>query len=486
MVYLIEIEFMKIRNASAVPSRRHRSILLAASLAWVVDASPQSTPQSNEELKKRIDELDQQVRILQRQLELDKDASTETGKRAPVVSAGANGFTIRSADTNFVLKLRGYVQADARFFPNDNASGSVNDAFLMRRVRPIIEGTVFENFDYRLMLDFGSGLTSSGSNVGFTQDACVTARLWPEFQIQAGKFKEPVGLERLQSGASILFVERGYPTQIAPNRDVGVQLQGEIGGGLFSYAAGIFNGVADGGSGDIETSDDEKDFAGRIFSHPFKNSNDRALQGLGIGVSGTFGNQEGALRNYVTPGQQRFFSYRTGAGTNAAAANVVANGDHWRISPQAYYYLGPFGLLGEYIISEHTVGRTAGGPATVVSLRNTAWQIAASYILTGEDNSFKPLVPRNPFTIGNPGWGAWEAKARVGKLRIDDNTFPLYANPATSARSAFSWAVGLNWHLNKNIKLQLDYEQTEFDDGALNPFTANGEKAVLTRAQFSF
>src|SRR5690606_10458897 len=119
----------------------------------------------------------------------------------------------------------------------------------------------------------------------FLQDAYVNARFWPEFQIQAGKFKEPVSLERLQSGANLLFIERSYPSQIAPNRDVGVQLHGELLGGSLNYQVGVFNGVADGGSGDVDTADDDKDIAARIFAHPFKNTDIEALQGLGIGVA---------------------------------------------------------------------------------------------------------------------------------------------------------------------------------------------------------
>src|SRR5262245_55543498 len=98
--------------------------------------TPRVAAQAQEELRKRVDDLEQQLRILKRQLELDKESSVEKAKSTPIITAGSSGFTIRSPDTNFVLKVRGYVQADARFFPNDNSSGTSNDTFLMRRVRP--------------------------------------------------------------------------------------------------------------------------------------------------------------------------------------------------------------------------------------------------------------------------------------------------------------------------------------------------------------
>src|SRR5436190_486285 len=106
---------------------------------------------AQEDLRSKVEELEQQLRIVKRQIEVDKETAGEKSKTTPVVSAGASGFSIRSADTNFVLKIRGYIQADGRFFPGDNNPTAPNDTFLLRRVRPIFEGTVFEKFDYRLM-----------------------------------------------------------------------------------------------------------------------------------------------------------------------------------------------------------------------------------------------------------------------------------------------------------------------------------------------
>lgn len=432
----------------------------------------------------RLESLEQQLKVIDRKNEIAAEAAAERAKTASAFSIGASGFTFRSADTNFVLKVRGYVQADGRFYPDDSAAGTVNDSFLLRRVRPILEGTLYNNFDYRVMLDFGQNASSSAANNGFVQDAYLNWRLWPEFQIQAGKFKEPVGLERLQSGANLLFIERSYPTQFLPNRDTGVQLQGELFNGTLAYQAGLFNGVANGGSGDFDAADDDKDFAGRIFAQPFKNGENDWLRGVGLGVSGTYGNQEGALRNVTSPGQQRAFAYRSGAGTNAATANVVADGSLWRVSPQAWYYKGPFGLVAEYALVNQTVRRDDGA-RTFAELEHNAWQVSASYFLTGEDNSFKAVAPRTPFTLGGEGWGAWELAAQVSQFDLDDATYPTFANAASSAAGATSWGVGVNWHLNRSVKLSLNYEQTDFDGGT-SPLLANGEKVILTRAQVSF
>lgn len=104
--------------------------------------------------------------------------------------------------------------------------------------------------------------------------------------MRIGKFKPFVGLERLQSGSDIKFIERSYVSNnILPNRDLGVSLYGVVADKKVNYAVGIFNGVRDGGEN--FTSQDEnnaKDFTARIFTTPFAGTESK-LSGLGLSVS---------------------------------------------------------------------------------------------------------------------------------------------------------------------------------------------------------
>lgn len=427
----------------------------------------------------KIDQLDQEIRILKRQRELDQEQAQQAAQKAkktPILQADDKGFGFKSTDGNFQLKLRGYVQADARFYLDDDAK-TASDTFLLRRVRPILEGTLFKDFGFRIMPDFGGGTT-------VLQDTYLEWKHWSWLQVRAGKFKEPVGLERLQSGTDILFVERAFPTSLVPNRDVGLQLSGDVADGVVSYAVGVFNGVVDGGSSDGDNGDD-KDLAARLFVQPFKKTDIEPLQGLGLGVAGTIGVQRGAtnatnLASYKTAGQQTFFSYRSGTG------GTFANGRRSRIVPQVYYAWGRLGLLGEYVISEQDVQRAA----TKATLQNTAWQVAGSFLLTDDQASFKGVNPKKPFDLKNGGWGAWELVARYSVLDVDNDTFSggaaSFANPATSASRASAWSVGLNWYLNKNFRAYLDYEQTWFDGGAAGGADRPDEKVLFTRLQVSF
>ena len=58
----------------------------------------------------------------------------------------------------------------------ENDEGA-NDTFLIRRARPILEGTLFDVVDFRLMPDFGGSGTSSSATATL-QDAWVNFRPW--------------------------------------------------------------------------------------------------------------------------------------------------------------------------------------------------------------------------------------------------------------------------------------------------------------------
>lgn len=425
-----------------------------------------------------VQNLDQQVRILQRQRELDQDAAVAKAATAPKLTLGANGFSFSSADSNFVTQIHGLVQLDSRTFFRDGGVNG-NDGFLLRRARPIFSGTVFRNFDYNFTPDFG------GSTVQI-QDAYVTYRFAPEFQIQAGKFKSPVGLEHLQSDPVTSFNERSLVSQLVPNRDLGLALKGDLIGGAVSYTLGLFNGAPDYSGTAVNTSfQDNRAFAGRIFFQPWKNTDVNALRGLGFGVGGSYqvnhpatNSATGLTPGYTTDGQQKFFSY---------SAGVNANGPTWRISPQAYYYYGPFGLLGEYAVSDQEVTKAAKSG----DLQNTAWQISGGWVLTGEDASYTGITPRSPFDPRKNQWGALQLVARYAALDVDDEAFKQgFANPAKSADTATAWAVGLNWYLNKNIRANLSFSQTAFGGftgkAAPGAVPAQNENVLFTRVQLSF
>jgi phosphate-selective porin OprO and OprP len=432
------------------------------------ESEPQIAVNTNQA---QVQELDQKVRILERQRELDKEDAAAAAKTQPRLKLDASGFTLSSADTNFAISLHGLVQLDSRtFFADHNIA---NSGFLLRRARPIITGTVFHDFDFNFTPDFG------GSTVQI-QDAYLNYRFLPGWQLQGGKFKSPVGLEQLQSDTFVFLNERSLVTDLVPNRDLGVELHGDLFGGTVSYAAGIFNGAPDYNGTTVNSdSDNDKALAGRLFFQPWKNTDVDWLWGLGFGVGGSYESDRngaaGLTPGYTTDGQQKFFAYTNG---------VVANGQHWRVSPQGYYYHGPFGILGEYVVSDQDVKNGAA----LADLQNTAWEVSASWVLTGEDASYNGVTPRHPFNLHSGGWGAWQVVGRYEELNVDKSAFPTFASDTASASSAHAWSAGLNWYLNRNVRVNASFSHTVFSGytGAIPAVPAQAENVVFTRMQLAF
>jgi phosphate-selective porin OprO/OprP len=442
-------------------------------------AAQPATPPAD--LDSRVKELEETVRQLREQLQqlqqaprptvdpaqIQKAVDDRLKQQKPVASA-QSGFTLQSADGDFTLRVGGLLQASSRWFPANGGDTGAN-SFYLRRARPILEGTVYKNIGFRLMPDFGLGAT-------VIQDGYLDLKYWPQAQLRLGKFKEPISIERLQSAADVQFVERSIANLLAPNRDVGAQLSGDLSQGTVGYQFGVFNGVNDGGSSDGDN-DDGKDIAARLFLQPFKNKTGSAAQGLGFGVAGSLGRQKDPLSTvqYRTSGRSTFFKY------DAAA---VGNGERRRIVPQLNYYVGPFGLMGEYIDSKQAVRKGT----TRADLSNTGWFLQASYLLTGEKAGYRSPTPAKPFDPSKHQWGAWELAARYAKVNVDNDAFRLgLADPAASASDARAFTLGINWYLNKALKAQFNWERTDFNRRIkFGTDQRDHENVLLTQFQLAF
>jgi phosphate-selective porin OprO/OprP len=418
----------------------------------------------------RLEAVEQRTRTLEKQLAAAQAAATSP-RSTTTFQTDDGGFAITSGDRQYQLRIKGLLQVDGRRIFGDDTLGMNVNTFLIRRARPILAGTVLGLVDFNLTPDFGN-------NSVVLYDAYADIHPFPWLRLRVGKFKPPVGLERLQSDADMTFIERSLIANLSTSRDVGFQIYGDI-AGVVRYEGAVLNGNANSANTDID-SDNAKTFAGRIFIQPF-NAGLKAFGRLGLGIAAETGNERGSatntwLGNFKSGSQSTIFSYLT----TTTATTVFSQGRHTRINPQAYYYFGPFGLLFDWIKEHQGVANSVGTGA----LNNSAGNIVADFVIGG-DASYEGVKPHHVLDVANGGYGALEIGARYNWLDVDKAAFPTSGDPNKSVNRARAFGVALNWQLSRVLKAGADYEETWFDGGAKGA-NRKTEKVGLARFQVAF
>ena len=218
-------------------------------------------------------------------------------------------------------------------------------------------------------------------------------------------------------------------------------------------------------------------WSGRILLQPFRTQKASPLSGLAVGVAGSRGTHRGAsgssfLPAYRTPSQRSVFAYR---------GDAFADGRHTRIAPHGYWYFKRAGVLAEYLRSSQAVRH--GGTARTLS--HSAYGIEMNYVLTGESPDFRGVTPARPFDPEARAWGAFELGFRIGRLALDDQTFPTFADGATAVRRESTWGAAANWYLARGIRVMVDYDRTDFAGGRVTG-DRDTEHAIMTRVQYAF
>ena len=374
-------------------------------------------------------------------------------KPAPV-AGWDDMFYLRSPDKRFMLRFTGQVQVDYRDFLNPHDTTDL-DNFIVRRARMGLEATLFENYEFRFLTDFGQGQTR-------LVDGYLNVHYWDAAQLTAGKFKQPFSYEQLIQDRFTPFMERSLIDQLVPARDVGVMLHGQnLFNGMVDYGLAVSNGEQ---NGDTDTNG-AKDGTARAVVRPFAWLEDSPLKRLQFGASIDGGNQSEPINPMVlkTPALIPFFKFNS---------TVIANGLRTRWSPEVAYFLGGFGFSAQYFQMDQKMRpASTGAPARLlVDVPFEGYYIQATCLLTGEQRTtysqaVDPIHPFDP-TCGIQGLGAWELVGRVSRLRVGDIVFApgnaRLADPTTVSDEATEMTLGYNWYLNKWVRTQFNWEHAWF------------------------
>jgi phosphate-selective porin len=422
----------------------------------------------------------------------DKPAAAAPPKKDTPLAAGWNGehFFIKSADGQFSISPYGYLDTDYRAYKGD---GAPSDTFLIRRARFGFQGNYGSHFDFAILTDANS---TTGAIV---RDAYLNVRIRPEFQFQAGQFKEPFAQETGIGATNLDFVERGlqsllYPSPGTAFRSPGIALHGDISGGVVQWWAGAFNGRG----GVTANNTNEPEFVGRLRFYPFRKGKSDWTKQLAFG---------GSISHSRSRGLSQDVSFNA-ALPDAAYAFFPAlriNGPVERYEGEFTYLKGPLAVRGEYVQMQQQrwdIGsETPGGLGflSVPGVGAKAWNVGATWLLTGEKRpeNGTPRVKAPLFGPDTPGGkgrglGAWEVALRYTGIQAkapgeDLSNFILTPGfVPTYDYHTDEITFGLNWYPNYWVKYMVNVAVDQLHQPSVSGQEPQNFFVIMQRLQFRF
>jgi phosphate-selective porin OprO/OprP len=492
----------KAADSSNTISQADRPLVLAQNFS-------QPSIQSNAELAARVQALEDAQAAQADRASADRTrlSTLEQGYNSAVWTFDNGRPSLASGDGRFTFNVRMRFQTDYASFmqddthpagfngPNDLGSGAV-----MRRAYIGFDGKVYKDFAYDVRFNFGG---SNGGGAGVGEGDPLLNRFYlsyigiPNWHFSVGVLEPVFAGELSQSSSALPFIERTEIDNIASQYGAGDTRRGiEIGWsktdtlwtGDHLAITGSFTGGTTGssighgsGTGTAPGGDEQSQAIVRVSERLWTNG----LSNIQIG--GNYGKliytggtgAGGGFVNLQDRPQMRVDGTRLISTGNIAAKT----GDMFSFDAQGnldnFYMAGEWAKFsldrqcGAAPTGGFTAGNCFGGSSLTVADRPSfeGFYVEGTWILTGETKpyttqainnevgAFGNPVPSRPFSLDGDSWGAWELTARYSDMDLNYNQTQV-ANAVQLAGITGGEeriiTLGVNWYLNRNIKLQVN------------------------------
>ncbi len=314
----------------------------------------------------------------------------------------------------------------------------------LRRARLNIKTKIADNWEAKLQFDFTEDDASDR-----IKDAYVKYGGWQMMDILVGQDKEPFGLEAITSSKNLSFIERSMVSDaFGPGRNIGIALNGDTNN--LTWQLGVYE------SQDREDDGDTYAATGRLTVVPWKT--DTGFFHLGM---------SGSYRDYDGEEFEIKESAEIHTADNIIYSDEIDTDYLLLYGIETAFCMGPLSFQGEYMISD--VNAVDGDDDATFD----GYYLAASWFVTGETRPFKKgawerVKPASPY-------GAWELVTRYSSLDAAENGQGTFAD---------TYTLGLNWHINSNVRLMTDYMHLWLTDESTDTETTGD--AVSCRVQCVF
>lgn len=431
----------------------------------------------------------------------------EKGKEGPIARTRYywdEGFHIVSRHENLKLKIGakfivdgGYIDADKELetaFPDLEgyggdfralsltATGTIRTLSAIKEraettERPVPPGTdaitpyaPYDVLEFKFEIDF--------ANIREIKDIWLRFPSIPLLRhFTFGHMKEPFSLERSSSLTTITFMEWALPNEaFAASRNIGVRFNKPVLGERMTLGAGAFFNT--GSFCDVEEANDRLSEANgynltaRVTGLPWFGEEGKPLLHLGLSYSHGVRNDEN---------DDDRIQFRARPESRITDERLVDTGLFFAdsddlINPEFAIVLGPLSLQGEYF---HAFVDAED------NLEFWGYYVYGSFFITGENRKyntsngvFSRVRPKRNFRPFKGGWGAWELGLRYSHIDLNDKDI--------SGGRERNLTAGLNWYLNPNFRLTLNYIRANVKDRAKAQVDSGRAHILQSRFQIAF
>lgn len=406
----------------------------------------------------------------------------EVSSDTKMAASWRNGLEFDSKNKDFRVHIGGRTQFDSAWFNTSQAMNSdpalgsgntVRDGADFRRARFRIDGVMYEQYEWAAEFDFVNSALTVPSATGTPTATSVPAPtdLYWTFtklpwlgNVRVGNQKEAIGFEHMRSSRFLPFMERSF------NQDAfygafnngftpGINAFNNVFEEHATWAIGLFKPTNNVFASN--TTPGAYSVTGRLTWVPWYVDDGRGL--LHLGVSARQAGMTAGTARFRTRGPER-----AGLSQNwpLFADTGTINGDGQQmLNFETSMNLGSLTVTAEYLINRVEGAFRTGGP-DVGNLIYGGGYIEAMYFLTGEHQEYnrkvgfyERVVPReNAFAVNGPdgpiyGRGAWQLGVRYNYLNLNDKDI--------NGGRLNDVTFGLNWFMNPNMKVQLNYSVTD-------------------------
>jgi len=373
---------------------------------------------------------------------------------------------------NLLAKVQLDGQTQSPSFETDHGDFDVS------RFRAGIDGEFLKDIEYQVEREFRGELQERDAKYPW-RDVFINLKYLSNFQLKAGKFKVPFGMEALTSEADLEFVARSrVADDLSPGRDIGAALHGRFYGRLLGYQAGVFRN-------DGEKSDSSTDTRGgttvaaRFTSQPLRLL---SLKGDWDEVEFGFSTASSDVDEGLTS-----LRGRTVAGT-VYFPHVYVQGRRSRFGTDVSWRPGPFSIQGEFIRVREARENQSVRATDLPDKISQGWYITTTWAVTGESKE-DGIRPRHSFP--SKGKGAFEVALRFEQIDFksavsDGEAFRSPRAPNLLTNGDRVWTAGLNWYLNRYVRIQINGVRESLQDVERSPVPGRNRLSTgVIRLQFA-